>query len=107
MGGAIGYDHDYEHLKDRSLWLMDQALHNSETAVSNKTIAEVLSTCMYEVCFIGNPVLALADKLAQNIQGSHLIPTYLRGLRQMLDTRTSINNFPSGGGQYISEMVIL
>ncbi|KAF2683627.1 hypothetical protein K458DRAFT_367899 [Lentithecium fluviatile CBS 122367] len=90
MRGLVSHDRDHEYFKDRSLYLINRALRNSETIVSDDTIAAVISMCMYE-----------------NVRGSNLVPTHLHGIRHMLDMRGGINNFPSGQGQFICEMAIL
>ncbi|KAF2119902.1 hypothetical protein BDV96DRAFT_641773 [Lophiotrema nucula] len=65
-------------------------MSNPDTAISDDNIAAVLSMCMYE-----------------NLRGSNLLMTHLRGLRQMVDMRGGINNLPADQGQHLSENIVL
>jgi hypothetical protein len=52
MRGSVGYDQDHEYFKDQSLYLINRALENTDTAVTDDNIAAVISMCMYEVSLI-------------------------------------------------------
>jgi len=49
MGGIISYEHDHRYYKDLSLCLINRAFDDKNTAVSDDTLAAVISMCMYEV----------------------------------------------------------
>jgi hypothetical protein len=50
MGGIVGYDHEHEYSKDRSLYLINRAFDDMNPAALDDNVAAVISMCMYEVC---------------------------------------------------------
>ncbi|KAF2641834.1 hypothetical protein P280DRAFT_516856 [Massarina eburnea CBS 473.64] len=80
---------DDDYFKDCILGLINKALENPETAVSDDTIAAVLSVCMYE-----------------NVRGNDVIVTHLQGLHQMIEIRKEMDGLNSGLGLFIQETAI-
>ncbi|KAF1952125.1 hypothetical protein CC80DRAFT_508183 [Byssothecium circinans] len=85
---ASGVGHGF--FKDRTLSMINRALEKPETATSDDNIAAVTSVCMYE-----------------NVQGNNVIVTHLKGLRQMIDIRKSMNNLKSSAVQHMNETALL
>ncbi|KAF2714892.1 hypothetical protein K504DRAFT_367679 [Pleomassaria siparia CBS 279.74] len=78
------------YIKGKFLRLINKALEDPRTAISDSTLMSIVSMCICE-----------------NIRGTNVVTIHLQGLRHMINLRGGINNLPTDQGQYISEMALM